>query len=311
MTLELTIETIRDETDRVRVFEMVSVEGSPLPAWEAGAHLDFETGDPGQRSYSLIAWDAPGAAPERYSVAVQREPDGTGGSAAMHALAEGDRIAAEGPKNDFAPAGDEGPVLLLAGGIGITPLISHAARLDAGGADFRLHYCARTRSAMAFADRLIERFGERVTLWLDDDNPVDLASLLGDLDPATHLYLCGPTPMMEAARAAASIPSDQIHTENFNAPLAQEDDAPFEVEINDGRVFTIPPGRSIIDVLEAEGVDLVYDCQRGDCGICQTDVIEGEPDHRDVVLSEAERASGDVMQICVSRAKSERLKLNI
>jgi vanillate O-demethylase ferredoxin subunit len=135
------------------------------------------------------------------------------------------------------------------------------------------------------------------------------------LTPDTHIYLCGPKGMIDAARTAAvseGHPEDQIHIELFTSAATAEGDTAFEVEIADtGAVYTIPPGKTIIDVLEDEGMDLIYDCQRGDCGICQTDVISGTPDHRDVVLSDAEKASGKVMQICVSRAKSDRLVLDL
>ena len=133
--------------------------------------------------------------------------------------------------------------------------------------------------------------------------------------PDTHVYICGPKGMIDAARTAAAdagLADSQIHIELFTSPDAQTGDTAFEVEIKDsGAVYTIPPDKTIIEVLEEEGVDLMYDCQRGDCGICQTDVIEGTPDHRDVVLSQADKDAGNVMQICVSRAKSARLVLDL
>ena len=313
MTLDLRITAKRAETDRITEFELEAAGGGALPGYTAGAHLDFET-PAGTRSYSLVDWSPPGDAPARYAIAVQREDDGEGGSRHMHGLATGDQLAATDPKNDF-PLGDHaGPALLLAGGIGITPLISHATALKTAGRPFTFHYTARSRGVMGFAARLEGAFGDDLHLWYDDTRPLDLTTLMTGADPATHLYVCGPKGMIEAARAAwtaAGLPDTQVHFELFTSAAAQEGDAAFEVEINDGRVFTIPPGKTIIEVLEAEGVDLIYDCQRGDCGICQTDVIEGEPDHRDVVLSEAERSSGKVMQICVSRAKSARLVLDI
>lgn len=308
MSLELKIAAVQDQTDRIRVLELTSA--SPLPAYTPGAHLDFRT-SAGDRSYSLIDWTPPDTPPSSYRIAVQREDDGDGGSLAMHGLDVGATLTATLPKNDFALGVHAGPAVLLAGGIGITPLISHATALKAAGRPYALHYSARDRNAMAFAERLRETHGDALRLWFDDADPLALTALLSDLDSATHLYVCGPKSMIEAARDAAPLPADQIHFELFTTAAAQDGDQPFEVEINDGRVFTIPPGRSIIEVLEAEGVDLIYDCQRGDCGICQTDVLDGIPDHRDVVLSLAEREAGDVMQICVSRAKSDRLKLDV
>ena len=148
----------------------------------------------------------------------------------------------------------------------------------------------------------------------DKHGRLDINEVVNALGPEAHLYVCGPRPMLDATReatATAGISQDHVHFEVFEAASAQTGDTPFEVQINNGSVFTIPVGTTIIDVLEENEFDVMYDCQRGDCGICQCDVLEGEPDHRDVVLSEAERAAGDVMQICVSRAKSARLVLDI
>ena len=308
MTLDLTIAAIKTETDRISVFELTG--NGPLPGYTPGAHLDFDLGDAGTRSYSLIDWQTVDT-PERYVIGVQREDDGDGGSRHMHGLSVGDVLRASAPKNDFELGDNSGPVLLLAGGIGITPLISHATALKAARRDYALHYSGRSADVMAFENALKDAHGDALHLWYDDTKPLDLNATLTGLDPATHLYVCGPKGMIEAAKAATDLPDDQVHFELFTSAATQDDDGSFEVEINDGQVFTIPPGRTIIEVLEDAGVDLIYDCQRGDCGICQVDVVSGEPDHRDVVLSQAERDSGTVMQICVSRAKSPRLVLDI
>lgn len=304
--MELEVRRIERLTDRISLFELA---GADLPGWSAGAHVDFET-PAGVRSYSLIRF--PGETDESWRIAVQREDAGEGGSRAMHALKPGDRLRASAPKNDFPLADSPRPSVLLAGGIGITPLISMATELAAAGRPFTLHYAGRSRSVMAFLEPLAAAFGPALAVHPDDEAPLDLA---GVMDPGAEIYICGPRGMIEAARraaAAAGVPEAQVHVELFATPQAEAGDAPFEVEIaSTGQVFTVPPGKSIIEVLEDGGIDLVYDCQRGDCGICQTGVLEGEPDHRDVVLSEAERASGKVMQICVSRAKSPRLKLDL
>lgn len=309
--LELVLEEVEDITARVRLFHFADPVGAVLPDYTAGSHVDFHLGKVGVRSYSLI--DFPGQPDRsRYSVAVQREADGTGGSRAMHGLKVGDRVKVAAPANDFDLAPGNAPVLLLAGGIGVTPLISMASALKSQGRAFGFHYAARSDSVMAFAAHLRAHFGDAMTFWLDDRVPLDLGQLMAAQPKDTALYICGPRGMIDGARAAAEAAGiTDVHVELFTSPQAGDDTA-FEVEIKDsGQVFTIPPGRSIIDVLEDEGVDLIYDCQRGDCGICQTDVIDGIPDHRDVVLSEAEKASGKVMQICVSRAKSARLVLDL
>ena len=229
----------------------------------------------------------------------------------------GDRLDATGPKNHFPLDDGQGPVLLLAGGIGVTPLIAMASALTARGRDFRMVYASRSPAAAAFADRLVAAHGARIQLHHDDQagGPVPVAELIAKADPAAHVYVCGPKPMIDATRAAmeaAGRADAQFHAELFENTSHEAGDRPFEVEIaSTGQVITVPADQTIIEALEAAGVDLVYDCQRGDCGICQTDVLEGTPDHRDVVLSKEERDSGKVMQICVSRALSDRLKLDL
>ena len=301
-------------TDRIRVMTFEAADGSDLPEWSAGAHVDFDLGTLGTRSYSLIDWPK-GRNTAHYVVAVQREEPGEGGSAAMHKLAVGDTIPAEAPKNDFELRDHPGPALLLAGGIGVTPMISMATALQAAGREYRFIYAGRTASAMAFREDIPAAFVEAVAFHMDDGDSLDLVALMQTLTPDTHLYICGPRGMIDAAReaaVAAGHAGDQIHIELFTSSAEAKGDSAFEVEMaSTGDVYTIPPGKSIIDVLEDAGHDLIYDCQRGDCGICQTDVISGEPDHRDVVLSDAEKASGKLMQICVSRAKSARLVLDL
>ncbi|WP_299881845.1 PDR/VanB family oxidoreductase [uncultured Sulfitobacter sp.] len=310
--IDAVVDNVQPLTDRISAFRLRAAAGGPLPDWEAGAHIDVEIAE-GTRSYSLISFTPVSASPDSYTIAVQREDDGTGGSAAMHELQAGDALTISQPKNDFQVTPDT-DALLLAGGIGVTPLISMAAAVKDAGQNIRFHYAGRSADIMAYRTALAETLGEAFTLHCDDDaSALNLDALIATLGDA-HLYVCGPRGMIDAARAkaeAAGVPADRIHFELFEAAAPQEGDTAFEVQINDGSVFTIPPGRSIIDVLEENDVDVMYDCQRGDCGICQCDVLEGEPDHRDVVLSEAERAAGDVMQICVSRAKSARLVLDI
>lgn len=310
--MKLVLESVEPETEAIRVFRFREQAGGRLPGYEPGAHIDFDLGAPGTRSYSLIDWPE---ASQYYTIAVQREDYGEGGSKAMHALSLGDEVSASGPKNDFRLVENAPHTLLLAGGIGITPLISMATRLQAAGRSFQLHYCARTEERMGFAEALKTAFGSAVTLHFDDQSPLDLSKLLSAQETATHLYICGPKGMIDAARTAASqagFADDAVHVELFSSPVKSAEDSSFEVEVHGtGQVVSVAPDQTIIEALEAAGLDVMYDCQRGDCGICQTDVISGEPDHRDVVLSDAEKASGKVMQICVSRAKSARLVLDL
>ncbi|QBF30497.1 PDR/VanB family oxidoreductase [Thalassococcus sp. S3] len=299
-------------TDDIAAFVLQPLNGRAVAPWDAGAHLDIDLGEVGTRSYSLIKWSNTSA--NAYHIAVKREADGAGGSAAMHALSEGDEVEISAPKNSFALRDGPEPVALIAGGIGVTPMISMAADLLERDHSFVFHYAGRTASAMAYRDELGDLLGDRLSLHTDDGSPFDLektaTSLVGH-----RLYVCGPLPMIEVVQRAATqagIPSDHVHVELFKEPDAREGDAAFEVQVQStGDVFNVPAGKTIIEVLEENDLDVLYDCQRGDCGICRVDVIEGLPDHRDVVLSDDERAAGDVMQICVSRALSKRLVLDI
>lgn len=310
--IELEVVTATGVAEAIRELVLRPVNGAALPAFTPGAHLRFRVAEGRWNAYSLIT--LPGGDAASYRIAVRHDPAGAGGSSVMHGLKPGDRILAQPPRNDFALDDGTGPALLLAGGIGLTPLISMATALAATGRPFRLVMAARNRAAATYADLLGETFGEAVSLHLDDlgGGPLPVADLIAGITPDTHVYVCGPRPMIDAARAAWTLPDAQFHTELFDAPQQEQGDQPFEVEVaSTGQVFTIPPGKTIIEVLESGGVDLVYDCQRGDCGICQTAVLEGTPDHRDVVLSPAERAAGKLIHICVSRAKSARLKLDL
>lgn len=315
--LTLIVQRSTDIADLIREIHLTAADGAPLPPFEAGAHIMVTRPDGPENAYSLIDLGGDQTAPERYVLAVRRDDGGSGGSRFMHALTPGDTITASAPKNHFPLDHGTAPALLLAGGIGVTPLISMATALVRQGRDFRMVYACRSPAAAAFADRLAQAHGERLVIHHDDaaGGPLPVADLIAATDPAAHVYVCGPKPMIEATRAAmdaAGRDPAQFHAELFENASHQSGDKAFEVEVaSTGQIFTIPPDKTIIEVLEAGGMDLVFDCQRGDCGICQTDVLEGTPDHRDVVLSQAERDSGKVMQICVSRALSARLKLDL
>lgn len=314
--LKTTIKSITPVTDRIRAFLLAAEGTDHLPPFEAGAHVDVGLADGMTRSYSLISFEPVADLPQAYLIAVQLEPDGKGGSRQMHQLSQGDPLTITVPKNDFALDADH-PAVLLAGGIGITPMISMASTLKQKGQAFKFHYAARSADVMAYRAELQDAFPDEMQLHLDDDpeTALDLDAVIAELTDPTHLYVCGPRGMIDAAKALAEeggVPADRIHFELFEAASQEADDAPFEVELSStGQVFTVAAGQSIIEALEDGGVDVMYDCQRGDCGICQCDVISGTPDHRDVVLSQTERDSGKVMQICVSRSKSARLVLDL
>lgn len=315
MELKVQITAISHLTPDIRLFSVESAPGEALPAFAAGAHIDVLIDGIGNRSYSLIVWSAPSASPGSYQFAVQHEPRGHGGSRFMHQLSSGQKLNISTPKNNFTLIDSNAPSVLIAGGIGITPMISMAAQLQNQQRSFELHYASRTRAQMAFADELPSHFDDHIHLYLDDQNPLNLETLIRSIDAGAEIYLCGPQGMIEAAQRVAKdcgFEPSQVHIELFSNEAPTTGDKSFEVQLNStGGVYAVPPGKSIIDVLEAAGIDLVYDCQRGDCGICQTAVISGVPEHRDVVLSDEEKASGKVMQICVSRARSERLVLDL
>lgn len=316
-TVKLKVVSARMVTDSVREVVFTSGDGRLPGNYEPGAHVKFQL-PAGERSYSLIDFEPRQSDQGNgvYCFAVQLEPESTGGSRHMHGLVAGDEVVASAPVNDFTLVPDR-PALLIAGGIGITPMISMATALKQSGTQFRFHYACRTSAVMAYRTELASSFGDQLALHFDDqpETRLDLQGLAASVAQGEHVYVCGPKGMIEAVKSvmeSAGVASDRVHFELFTSAAAQSGDEAFEVEVHStGEVFVIPPGQTIIDVLEAGGVDIVYDCQRGDCGICQTDIIEGVPDHRDVVLSDSEKAEGKVMQICVSRAKSARLVLDL
>lgn len=315
--VKLKVASARMLTQSICELEFVRSDGGTLASYTPGAHVKFAL-PAGERSYSLIDFEPipDGAAPASYRFAVQLEAESTGGSRFMHGLKPGDEIAASAPGNDFPLVADK-PALLIAGGIGITPMIGMASALLHAETPFRFHYACRTAAAMAYRAELVERFNDFLILHFDDDREtvLDIAALASSVGSDEHVYVCGPKGMIEAVKSAmeaAGITQDRIHFELFTSAAEQAGDRAFEVEVHaTGEVFEIPPGKTIVEVLEAGGVDLMHDCLRGDCGICRTDVIDGIPDHRDVVLSDSEKAEGNVIQICVSRAKSARLVLDL
>ncbi|MCP3443153.1 PDR/VanB family oxidoreductase [Bradyrhizobium sp. CCGUVB14] len=311
--LKLKVRSYAAETPFIRSL-VFDVDGGVVPRWQAGAHVRVALPDGGDRPYSLMA--LPGLPEGALALGVLREEASTGGSQFMHALKIGDVVKASAPVNNFHLHEDTAPALLFAGGIGITPILSMAAELTARANPFRLHYAGRAQGLLAFVPQLQEICAKSLSIHYDsDESRLDIAAALGAAAAGSHVYVCGPAGMIEAVRAAAlagSIPSDRVHHELFKAEQPGSPDRPFEVELkSSGQIVSVAAGQTIIQALEAAGLDVLYDCQRGDCGICQCGVIEGVPDHRDVILSDDEKASNKVMQICVSRAKSERLVLDL
>ena len=308
---------IVEETPRVRRVVLEGAGDMPLPKWTPGSHIRVKLPTGGDRPYSLV--DLPQwRTGQHYVLGVLLEEKSAGGSEYIHGLKVGDRVTASQPINQFQLAEGQSEVLLLAGGVGITPIFSMAAGLAKAGRNFRFHYLGRAQGELAFTDTLAEICGECLTLHYDDTPPgrPDFGELIKPLAEDGDVYVCGPAGMIEAVKTAWAVegrPAERLHFELFTAtPAPAAGDSAFEVEIKStGQVVTVAPGQSIIDALEEAGLDVVYDCRRGDCGICQTEVLDGIPEHRDVVLTDEEKASNKVMQICVSRAKSPRLVLDL
>ena len=244
-------------------------------------------------------------------VAVLREQDGRGGSRHVHdVLTAGQRIEVLGPRNHF-PLVEAGRYLFIAGGIGITPILPMIEQVAAAGHDWRLVYGGRTRASMAFLAEL-ERHGNVEIRPQDEYGLLDLPAVFADVDDDTAVYCCGPEPLLAAVEQHRTTAS--LHVERF-APKAGATDGPrseFEVELaQTGGLLRVPADRSILEVLEGSGVPVLSSCQEGTCGTCETPVLSGTPDHRDSLLTDDERQQGDVMMICVSRALSDRLVLDL
>ncbi|WP_200301200.1 PDR/VanB family oxidoreductase [Streptomyces adelaidensis] len=282
--------------------------GEELPAWEPGAHVDVLLGPALERQYSLCGDPADRRV---WRIGVLLEPDGRGGSAYVHAeLKPGDKVRVRGPRNNFAlePAPR---YRFVAGGIGITPILPMLAVAEAAGAQWSLLYGGRSRESMAFQAEL-GVYGDRVTVAPQDESGLlDLGAVLDGLPEDTLVYSCGPGPLLDAVEERC--PGRALRMERFR-PKEQltGPDNEFEVVLErTGRTVTVPVGVSVLDTVRAAGVEVLFSCAEGTCGTCETDVLEGTPDHRDSVLSDEEREAGETMLICVSRCRGARLVLDL
>jgi len=296
--------------DEVVALTLVHPDGEDLPPWTPGAHIDLILGDDVVRQYSLCGSPAD---PSRWRVGVLKTPDSRGGSKAVHALEVGATVRVRGPRNHF-PFVAAKRYLFVAGGIGITPLLPMIAEAAAAGSDWRLVYGGRTRGSMAFVDELAHH-GDRVVLMPQDEAGMpDLDALLGTPEDDTLVYTCGPTGLLDAIeQRCSSWPPGSLHLERF-AAKATDDSRNTEFELvlqSSGLTLTVPPDKSIFDVCKEAGVSVVGSCLEGVCGTCETEVVEGDVDHRDSVLNEEEQESNEYMMICVSRCRGPRLTLDL
>ncbi|EON33656.1 Flavodoxin reductases (ferredoxin-NADPH reductases) family 1 [Gordonia terrae C-6] len=310
---DVVVSAIVQETPSIKTFYLSRPDGSTMGEYTPGAHIDVVGPTAITRQYSLCS--RPDGR-ESFAVAVKREDQSRGGSAALHELRVGDRLQISEPRNllGIDPAATHH--VLVAAGIGITPMLSMARHMDVHGISFELHYFARTAEDAAFLPLLRERCPEKLHAHVGVGREAHGAILTTALESApqqSHVYVCGPDGFMTKVRELAErfVPADAVHFENFHAtdqPDASENTA-FDVEL-DGQTYHVPADRSIVEVLEENGCDVDTSCQEGICGTCIMQVLAGEPEHRDNVLTKAERESGEVIAVCVSRTSGEKIVLD-
>jgi ferredoxin--NADP+ reductase len=312
--IEAQVNGIRLEAKDVVSIELKDTRGNELPMFTAGAHIDLHLANGMVRSYSLL-----NAACERqrYVVGVLNDRKGRGGSRFIHErLRVGEILKCSAPRNNFALNEDASKTVLIAGGIGVTPIICMFDRLLKIGRPVELIYCARSRLEAAFLDKLTA-LGGNAHIHFDDERggAPDLKSLLAHRPNDAHFYCCGPEPMIAAFEGACrDLAYRNVHLERFTpaGAAAPVQDLGYQVRLaRRGITVDVPAGKALIDALEESGIDVTFSCREGVCGVCETRVLDGTPDHRDSVLTERERNSGQKMMVCVSGCKGNLLTLDI
>jgi ferredoxin-NADP reductase len=311
-TLHLRLTAIRYAAVDTHLYEFAAPHGAELPPYEPGAHVDVHMPGGLMRQYSLAR---PWVKGEPYLVGVKLDRGGRGGSKYLHEDARvGQVFEIGGPRNHFPLAEDAPHTVLIAGGIGVTPVWCMAQRLAERSLPFELHYAVRTRADAAFLHEL-EKMSPAARLHVDEEagGVLDVARIVAGAPKDAHLYCCGPGPMMQAFEAAtAGWPEGQVHVEYFSAPAPAPIEGGFTVVLaKSGREFAIGPGVTILETLRKAGMTVVASCEQGVCGTCETRVIEGIPDHRDLLLTPAEKASNRTMMICCSGSLTDRLVLDL
>jgi ferredoxin-NADP reductase len=303
---------IRYAAQDTNLYEFAATDGRPLLAYEPGAHLDVHLPGGLMRQYSLAR---PYRADQGYLVGVKLDAKTRGGSKWLHDGARvGTRFEIGGPRNNFPLKEDAPHTVLIAGGIGITPIWCMAQRLEEIGASFEVHYAVRSREDAAFLAEL-ERMAPRLRLHVDVEagGVLDVAAIAASAPEGAHLYCCGPAPMLEAFEAACKgRPAETIHVEYFSAPQLKPLEGGFIVVLaKSGREFEVAPGSTILETLRQAGMNVPASCEQGVCGTCETRILEGTPDHRDLLLTPGEKASGKTMMICCSGSLTERIVLDL
>lgn len=311
--IEVRVEDVAPLAQGIAAYDLRASAGGVLPPFAAGAHIDLYLPQGVVRSYSLVN---PQDERHRYVIAVNRDAASRGGSAWVHdTLRAGSALSIGAPRNNFPLAEAASHSVFIAGGIGITPLWCMIQRLRALGRSWELVYCARTRAHAAFRTDL-EALGPAVRFNFDGEpggRMLDLAATVAAAPPDADLYCCGPVPMLEAfERATADRPPSQVHVEYFSAKAPPASEGGYTLVLARSRLsFEVAKGKTIIDALIEKGFDAPYSCLEGVCGTCETRVIEGTPDHRDLVLSKAEREANRTMMICCSGSKTPKLVLDL
>ena len=310
---DLVLEDKETVAEGVVLLTLCDPEGRPLPGWEPGAHIDLMLQPDLVRQYSLCGDPQDHA---RLQIAVLNEPKSRGGSRYVHdVLSAGDAVRIRGPRNNFRLKKAK-RYIFIAGGIGITPILPMLAAAHARGADWSLAYGGRTRDSMAFRRALQDAYKSRVKFRPQDEfGLLDLPSLIGKPRRRTAVYACGPEPLLAAVEAATqNWPQGALHLERFAAreDLTAKLRTSFKVELaRSGKTLQVSENMSVLNAAANAGIPVMTSCEEGICGTCQTRVLAGEIDHRDSVLNEGERIAGESMMICVSRAKGDRLVLDL
>lgn len=311
--IEVRLTAIRYLARDTSLLELQTLDGRPLPSYEPGAHIDLHLPNGLVRNYSLTA-AIPN--PSTYEVGIKRDPASRGGSRYIHdELRVGTTLKIGGPRNNFRLHEDAAHSVLIAGGIGITPIWCMVQRLNALGRPWQLHYACRSRTDMAFQHELGGM--PQATLHFDDESAghfLDVAAIVAAAPKDAHLYCCGPAPMLQAFEAATKDwPPEQVHIEYFTAKdLPPAKKGGFTVELaRSGVEYFIPEGETILNVLLDAGIDIDYSCELGICGACEQRVISGIPEHRDSILSEEEQAENKRVMICCAGCRTERLVLDL
>lgn len=320
--LELVVQSIRTVSPLIKEITLCSATANPLPPFEAGSHLKVSIPTLSEhRCYSLIVTNSSynwSDFPQNYTIGVKLETEGNGGSKYMHQLKEGDTLYIQDIKNDFPLALDHDqnlPTILIAGGIGITPIVSIAHYLKKSNIPFTLYYSAQAQEHLAFLPEIENLFGDKIKTFTNNINPLSLEEIFKCISKKQQIYVCGPKGMIDTCIdliKTNNLPSSNLHFELFSSATAQAGDKSFQVELKQsGITLTVPEDKTILEILEENGIDVIYDCNRGECGVCSVSVLEGIPEHRDYFLTDTEKASNKTMQICISRAQTPKLVLDL